>query len=208
MMRSDCLLLSETILFKDIENTEKYAVHIKTYERGELISPEDICEMGIILNGEMKIYKNDLSGGINIVAYIGKGELIGESNLMPEMSENITYICDKKTEVAYFNREYVFQNPCLAERIAVMMTENLRKLRARTMVLCGKSIRDRLKCYFEIIAEEKGKNSFKLPDTMGAIANYLSVDRSAMSREIKKMKEENLLKIEKRNVEIFWETDV
>ena len=42
---------------------------------------------------------------------------------------------------------------------------------------------------------------------MGSIANFLSVDRSAMSREIKKMKEEELIRIEKHTVTILWEID-
>ncbi len=201
--------LFETILFKDIKDTDEYGIHIKKYERGELISPDEITDVGIVLNGSMKIYKNDLSGGISIIEHIEPGELIGETSvLLSDISENITYICSKKTDVAYFDWKSVFKNPQLAERFAVMLAENRKKLRERAMVLSGRSIRDKLKCYFEITAAKKGKKSFTLPGTMGSIANFLSVDRSAMSREIKKMKEEELIKIEKHTVTILWEIDV
>lgn len=200
--------ISETILFNDIKNTDEYGVHIKKYERGELISPDEITEVGIVLCGGMKIYKNDLSGGISIVEHIEAGELIGETvAILSGVSENVTYICSKKTEVAYFNWKNVLKNPQLAERFAIMLAESRKKLWERTMVLSGRSIRDKLKCYLEIIAERKGKKSFTLPGTMEAIANLLSVDRSAMSRTIKKMKEEGLLKVDKHTVTILWETD-
>lgn len=208
MMGSDLLRLFETILFKDIKDTDEYGIHIKKYERGELISPDEITDVGIVLNGNIKIYKNDLSGGISIIEHIDPGELIGETSVMlSDTSENITYICSKKTDVAYFDWKSVFKNPQLAERFAVMLAENRKKLRERAMVLSGRSIREKLKCYFEIIMAKKGKKSFTLPGTMGSIANFLSVDRSAMSREIKKMKEEELIRIEKHTVTILWEID-
>lgn len=197
--------LSETVLFNGVGNIDEYDVHIKKYERGELIFPEDITEIGIVLNGCLRVYKNDLSGGINIVEYIEPGEIVFEPSA--EISENLTYICARKTDVAYFNKNSIFKEPQLAERLTLMITDSRSRLRERAAVLCGRSIRDKLKCYFEIIAAREKKKCFNLSVTMSELANLLSVDRSAMSREIKKMKEENLVKIEKHTVSILWEID-
>lgn len=196
--------ISETILFKGVENLDEYEVHIRKYERGELIFPEEIPETGIVLNGVMKVYKNDLSGGINIIEYIEPGELLYKA----APAVNVTYICAKKTEVAYFDRDKILKEPHLAERFVCMMEKNIFRLRERTAALCGRSIREKLKAYFEVIAAKKGKNSFTVPVGMVELANLLSVDRSAMSREIRKMKDENILKMEKRTVTILWETDI
>lgn len=200
--------LSETILFKDIKNIDDYNVHIKHYECGELIYPRDITENGIVLNGCMKVYKNDLSGGISILEHIEPGDIVIESQTsFAAQFVNVTYICAKKTEVAYFDKHKVLQTPQLAERLISMIEARVFRMKDRMAVLCGRSIRDKLKCYFEILAAKKGQKCFTFSITMGELANLLSVDRSAMSREIKKMKEENILKIEKHTVTILWETD-
>ena len=57
--------------------------------------------------------------------------------------------------------------------------------------------------FFEYIKTEKGKNTFYLPLPLSDLADYLSVDRSAMMREIKKMNEENIIISEKRKITVI-----
>ena len=57
--------------------------------------------------------------------------------------------------------------------------------------------------FFEYIKTKKGKNTFYLPLPLSDLADYLSVDRSAMMREIKKMNEENIIISEKRKITVI-----
>lgn len=58
--------------------------------------------------------------------------------------------------------------------------------------------------YFRIQSTKTGELSFSLPFSLLKLANYLCIDRSAMMREIKKMKEEELIAIEGKRVTLLW----
>lgn len=90
----------------------------------------------------------------------------------------------------------------LVNNILVIISDKTRSICEHLEVLSGRTIRDRLNNYFEILSLKSGSNTFKLPFTMTALADYLSVDRSAMSRELKKMKDEGLIQTNKGIVTI------
>ena len=69
--------------------------------------------------------------------------------------------------------------------------------------LSQRTIREKLICYFMQLAAQAKASSFSLPFTMVDLADYLSIDRSAMTRELKRMKEEGLIEMDKRCVRLF-----
>lgn len=80
----------------------------------------------------------------------------------------------------------------------VMLTE-------KVDILSHRSIRGKLMSYFRIQSTKTGELSFSLPFSLLKLANYLCIDRSAMMREIKKMKEEELIAIEGKRVTLAVE---
>ena len=81
-----------------------------------------------------------------------------------------------------------------------LVAEHARRLSRRVEVLSRRSIREKLQCYFRICRLEAGTEVFTLPFTFSALADYISTDRSAMMRELKKMKEEGLVRVDGRSV--------
>ena len=67
-------------------------------------------------------------------------------------------------------------------------------------VLSYRSTREKLLCYFRIRAGEEKSLSFSLPFTLSALAEYLCVDRSAMMRELKKLREAGFLEVSGKQV--------
>ena len=67
-------------------------------------------------------------------------------------------------------------------------------------MLACRSIREKLLCFFEQLADEHGSRTFPLPFSLSALADYISADRSAMMREMRKMREEGLICTEGRSV--------
>ena len=67
-------------------------------------------------------------------------------------------------------------------------------------VLSQRTIREKLICYFMQLAAQAKASSFSLPFTMVDLADYLSIDRSAMTRELKRMKEEGLIRTEGKKI--------
>ena len=88
----------------------------------------------------------------------------------------------------------------LVENMFHIMTEKAAALSERVEVLSRRSIREKLLCYFGLLAGQRQKPSFQLPFSLSALADYISADRSAMMRELKKMKDEHLVEVAGRQV--------
>ena len=54
-----------------------------------------------------------------------------------------------------------------------------------------------------VLAARSGGSDFSLPFSLSALADYISADRSAMMRELKKMREEDLLSVHGRDVTLY-----
>ena len=66
-------------------------------------------------------------------------------------------------------------------------------LSERVDVLSRRSIREKLLCYFRQLAEKEDGQNFQLPFSLSTLADYIATDRSAMMRELKKLKEEEII---------------
>ena len=88
----------------------------------------------------------------------------------------------------------------LTQNLLDLISERALNLSRRVEVLSQRTIRERLICYFMQLAAQAKASSFSLPFTMVDLADYLSIDRSAMTRELKRMKEEGLIEMDKRCV--------
>ena len=84
-----------------------------------------------------------------------------------------------------------------------LLSNKIVELNERVEILSKRSIRDKLLSYFELLASDNPKRSFTLPFTYTDLADYLSVDRSAMMREIKNLKDEGFLKTNARKITIM-----
>ena len=84
-----------------------------------------------------------------------------------------------------------------------LMGNKVVALTEKVDILSHRSIRGKLMSYFRIQSTKTGELSFQLPFSLLKLANYLCIDRSAMMREIKKMKEEELIAIEGKMVTLL-----
>ena len=88
----------------------------------------------------------------------------------------------------------------MVENLFHLVTEKAMSLSERVEVLSRRSIREKLLRYFQLQAAKERGRSFLLPFSLSALADYISADRSAMMRELKKMREEMLVTITGRQV--------
>ena len=83
------------------------------------------------------------------------------------------------------------------------MSQTATKLGERVEILSQRSIRGKLKSYFHIMSIRSCTDTFLPPFTLSTLADYLSIDRSAMMRELKKLREEGLVDVQRRNVRVL-----
>ena len=91
----------------------------------------------------------------------------------------------------------------MVENMFHLVADKATALSERVEVLSRRSIRDKLLCYFSLLAARAGGSGFSLPFSLSALADYISADRSAMMRELKKMREEHLLALDGRAVTLY-----
>ena len=86
------------------------------------------------------------------------------------------------------------------ENLFRLVTDKATSLSERVEVLSRRSIREKLLRYFELQAAKNAGGTFSLPFSLSALADYISTDRSAMMRELKKMRQEMLVTVSGRRI--------
>ena len=64
----------------------------------------------------------------------------------------------------------------------------------RIILLTKKSVRDKLLAYFNMLSIENSSKTFELPFSLTDLADYLMIERTAMMRELKRLKDEKIIK--------------
>ena len=79
-----------------------------------------------------------------------------------------------------------------------LMNDKAQALSRRVDVLSRRSIREKLLCYFRQLAEQAGSEEFTLPFSLSTLADYIATDRSAMMRELKRLRTEGIIRSDGR----------
>ena len=126
--------------------------------------------------------------------YLDALKLIKQDNPFPAVCGSI---CNKRCENACACHSQVVTN------LFQLLSKKSLHLSRRIEVLACRSIREKLLCFFEQLADEHGSRTFPLPFSLSMLADYISADRSAMMREMRKMREEDLISTEGRSVTLL-----
>jgi CRP-like cAMP-binding protein len=167
--------------------------------------------IAIIDTGSVQLVFNDYDGNKTILEEIGSGEIFG-SLTVPVYSEEITCITREDTQITYIEYNEITNDEIIKTDFYIIFIKNLIKLLSqqvstknnRIELLTKRTTRDKLLEYFRIQSQEKGNKTFTIPMTFTELANYLSVDRSAMSREISYLKEEGFIKTNGKKITLLY----
>lgn len=162
--------------------------------------------IGIMLSGTANMERYDYNGNRSIIEKLSPNSVFGE--VFSRLGSDISVIATSDCEVLFIEYEHIIKKckkGCLYHNILTnnmlkLLSQKIVELNERVEILSKRSIRDKLLSYFELLASSNPKRSFLLPFTYTDLADYLSVDRSAMMREIKNLKEDGFIKqMEKNN---------
>lgn len=165
----------------------------------------------LIVNGSAIAENIDNFGDISIIMRIKKGELYGlESAYAGDEYYRDNLIAREKSLVLFLNKHRLVtpcDNRCRRHEIVVrqlmkIVSENNKKLLDKITHMSKKTIRDKLMSYLQARAEKLKSNYFDLPFNKTELANYLSVDRSAMMTELTRMKNDGLIDFENRHFKL------
>lgn len=203
-------ILQKSALFAGInrQDTEKMLgcllANIKTYGKNEYIAKAShtLLEVGIVLEGRVNIIKEDYWGNRSILTTLAEGELFGEAFACVKAQYSIfSVVAAENAKIMFINYEKITA-PCqFACRFHTKIIQNMLHLMAQKNImlttkiehLTQKNTREKILSYLSAEAIRQSSHSFSIPFNRQELADYLSVERSAMSAELSRMKKDGLI---------------
>ena len=167
--------------------------------------------IAIIDYGSAQLIYNDYNGNKIILEELSENEMFG-SITYSISSEEITCLTKESTQITFIEYNQITNNEIIKNDFYIIFIKNLIKILSeqisnkneRIQILTKKSTRDKLIEYFKIEAQKKGTKKYTLPMSYTELASYLSVDRSAMTREIKYLKEDGIINTNNRKINLLF----
>lgn len=211
--------LSKTKLFSGTTENEAQTMlnclssNTKNYVKGATIyhAGENISNIGMVLKGSANIENNDAFGNKTILSHIEPGGIFGETyaclSSQPLLvsvvaSEDCTILFMNVSKVLTTCSQSCNHHNILIKNLLAICAEKSLQLSRRILHTSSKSIRGRLLSYFSELSQKQNSNHIRLPFDRQQLADYLNVDRSAMSNELSKMKADGLIEYDKKTVTI------
>lgn len=207
-------ILAKTKLFAGVNEAEIGAMlsclqaKMKTYKKGEYVfqQGEKLDTITVLVEGCLHIQRDDYWGNRSIMNMIGVGEMFGEAYVAPESGALFNdVIAVEDSIVLFFDVKRTLTTCTSACRFHTMVVQNLffaiseknLKLVQKLGHISKRSTREKLMSYLSEEAKKQNSATFSIPFNRQQLADFLSVDRSAMSNELCKMRDAGLLTFEK-----------
>lgn len=187
---------------------------VTTYKKQDIILLQGyvLNDVGIVLSGEVEISRSDISGNSVLIETLGKGSLFSGALLAAGVKENpFTITAATDCSVMRFNYQKI-TNPCdnqcqfhrrlINNFIKILGQKNLR-LNNHFEIISKRTIRERVLTYLQGEALKNNSKTFTLEMPKTKLASYLSVNRSALERELSKMQKDKILTIQRAKVTLM-----
>lgn len=211
--------MQEHKLFRNIKTDELKAMlnclnyKEKKYQAGEYI---DLCDnsrcIGIILDGKVSLVSEDVWGTMSLLTVAGEGELIGETFACGQTDNDIiNFIATTDCEIIFLDFEKVFHSCTVAclfhhrliENIVELIAQKNYQLMKKSNIVSQHTLRRKIMQYLSNQAKINKSYVFTVPLNRTQLADYLATDRTALSRELGKMKEEGIIDFQKNSFRIL-----
>lgn len=213
-------ILNNTGLFSGVnaEETAKMMgclqARVRKFKRGEYVlrrgeKPGAVC---VLASGELHIQHDDYWGNRSITGRVGVGEVFGEAYATAsEETAMSDIVAVRDSEVIFFDvmrMLTVCASACkfhteVVKNLFFSVSEKNRGLEKKIDHLSRRTTREKLISYLSSEAKRNRSSRFEIPYNRQELADYLSVDRSAMSAELSKMRDEGLIAFERNRFELF-----
>ena len=208
--------LEKSPLFQDISYEEYRSLLTcfqavqKSFRSDDLIydfsSPKNDA-VGIVERGCAALIRIDEEGVATVMEELGPGGVFGRTLAFAGSSgDSLQVVCRTPCDVLFIDYPHILkrcENACnhhsvLVQNMLRLMSDKAQALSQRVDVLSRRSIREKLLCYFRQLSERAGSNTFTLPFSLSTLADYIATDRSAMMRELKRLREEGAIRSDGR----------
>lgn len=200
--------LTKTILFQGFTVDEIRRVisgqhaERRHFARGEMIfrAGESTASLGLVLSGSVQIENDDLWGNKSVLDRVMPGCVFAETYaLLPHEPMLVNVIAAEQSEVLFLNMQKLCADGRLTRNLLMISAQKNLQLSRRIFYTSSKTIRGRVLSYLSDQAVRQGDTEVVIPFNRQQLADYLSVDRSALSNELSKMQRDGLLTTQKNH---------
>ena len=207
--------LFETFIFQNLTKEEiqdmntLHFLRTASYEKNTLIfqTGDIVHEIGMVLSGSVNIESIDLWGNKSILSHVPEGHAFAETYALCHEPMMVDAITSEDSEIAFVNTDILLNEQHLGKTWYSKIMHNLllifaqKNLVLSNRIFCtsAKTIRDRLFTYFSNLSVKNGSKTFQVPFDRQQMADYLNLDRSALSKELGKMRKEGLIDFHKNS---------
>lgn len=183
---------------------------VKSYGKEEMIyrAGDTVTSLGVVLHGSVMIVNDDLWGNRSILDRVEPGQIFAETYAcVPGEKLLVDVFATEATKVLFLNMGKMLSEcpgSCghhlefIRSLLMISAQKNLR-LSRRIFNTSSKTIRGRLLSYLSDQAVQNGSDIFDIPFNRQQLADYLGVDRSALSAELGRMQREGVLEFKKNH---------
>lgn len=184
----------------------------KFFPKGNIIfyTGDVVSRMGIVVKGQVFIESNDLWGNRSILSVVEKGQAFAESYGYTKSPMLVDAVAAENSTVVFFNlnvlleeiyQSYSWQFKIQKNLLLIATNKNI-ILSNRSFCTAPKTIRERLSIYFSQQVMINKSNEFSIPFNRQQLADFLNLDRSALSKELCKMRDEGMIEFHKNQFKL------
>ena len=206
--------LFDNIDKKEIPNIlENFKSQKKSYDKGNIIigSGDKVESIYIILNGKIEISKEYDDTRKNIVNILESGEIFAEAiALSTNKISPITAISLNKSELIKINIKNIFDNNLeknnkniFIENLLKIISDKNKFLSIKNDILSQKSLRSKIILYLKYMSNMQKSKKITVPYSRDKLAEFISADRSALSRELNRLAKEKIIELNGSKINIL-----
>lgn len=212
--------LLSTTLFHGIDENDLEGmlaclnVMVRHYRKNDIIlmAGSKATSVGVMVEGTAQITREDAEGNRAILSELVKGDIFAEAYAAAARDDiPITVIATSDCSIVWVPFSKVVVQCSFSCQFHQQLIQNMMKIIAeksiamneKMRILSCKTTKEKLLTYLHDYSEKMGKTKFKIPFSRNELADFLSVDRSAMSRELGKLRDEGYLNFNRNEFELL-----
>ena len=179
-------------------------IHIKKFIKDDVVTTyiEKRNQLCIVLSGEVDLIRYDVNGNKTIISHFVTDDVFGEVFYPANTNNELFAVARKNSEVLFYTYDSLLTkcrrncdfHKTLTSSLSELFLNNIVELNLRIELLTKRSTRSKILSYFDILSKGSLRKTFILPYTYTDLADFLSVDRSAMMREFKLLIDDGFIK--------------
>ncbi len=220
MLKENLLPLKASALFAGIADADLspllscLGATIKAYAKNQTVflSGDTPANLGVVLSGQVQVFQEDYYGNKSIFAHIAAGGLFAEAfafaqikalpvSVMTTTESELLFIDCKRLSAPCMSA-CAFHSRLIGNMMGILARKNI-ALTQKLELAAKRTTREKLMAYLSAEAKRAGSGQFYIPFNRQELADYLCVERSAMSAELGKLRDEGVMRFHKNEFELL-----